>query len=281
MPFPDTFFEGAGHSARNSERSAQTSRAGVQARSLASAADKGGLTPKALPRGLRHYEGAAPRVLAGVLSMGALSLYLWWQDPWLLAGWAVLFEAFAAFLGWGSVTLAVSSADGVAATLSGAPGAATGAYTSITALMGAFGLVVLSVLMNKESVPQRYGLRAIALILGTPALGYFVLGIDPQLDVASHVSQLFRIGYWLLLVMPVLYALTGMVLPGNVFRRSAWVLLALLYTYITIPVLGALHMTVLSLLGFAWAPLLNLLLGVLLLSVHVICFYGLIAATSE
>lgn len=236
------------------------------------------LTPP--PRGLRHYENAAPRVLSGWLLMMALSAYLFWQQIWLFRGWSSTFSGLGRWFGH-DVNTALSFDGGlqVSVRLNGAvPTVSEGPWW----LLGIAAAVFLgSWLVSAQRVPARYSMRALGIVLGLPALGFFLLGHRPDLDAEAHVAQVFKVGYWFMVLLPIIYGMTAFTLPGNLGRRVLGVLLALLYFYYSVPVLALVHWQLLLWLGEAAAAPLNVLLTVLLMSVHLMAFYGLLAAVEE
>lgn len=238
------------------------------------------LALKQPPRGLGHYENSAPQVISGILLMVMLSGYMLWQDTLLFASWAEVFEGLAWLFGV-DATVALSRDFGVAVSVSVPSQLPDMLFSGIAALVVSSAALAGSFVVRAENVPARYALRAFALILGLPALGYLALGIEPDMNVEAHVANIFRLGYWFLVLIPLVYAVTGFVLPGNLARKAVWTLIALLYFYTNIPVLALLHWQVLTLAGPAWAPFLNVLFTVLLMSFHLVAFYGLVASTED
>lgn len=238
------------------------------------------LTLKAPPRGLVHFKGAGPQTLAGVLIALAISGYLLWQDLALFQAWADLFSGLAS-LGGLQAGVALSRAPDLLANVQSSYQPAAMGWSVATALGCAALLWASSLLLHKDSVPGIYGLRALALVLALPAAGYLVTGSQPDLGVNAHVAGVFKLGYWTMVLAPVIFAITGFTLPGNVAKKVGWLVLCELYFTLSVPLLALLHLEVLRLLGLAWAPLLNTGFSVLLLSVHVIAFYSLIASTQD
>lgn len=236
------------------------------------------LTPP--PRGLRHYEQAAPRVLSGWLLMAALSAYLFWQQIWLFRGWSNLFSGLGRWFGL-DVGVALSFENGLFTSVSLKGQVPTVAEGSVWLLAIALAMFAGSWMVNAQRVPARYGLRALALVLALPALGFLALGHRPDLDAEAHVAHVFKVGYWFLLLLPIIYGMTAFTLPGNLGRRTLGVLMAMLYFYYSVPVLALVHWQLLMWLGEAAAAPLNVLLTVLLMSVHMMAFYGLLAAVEE
>jgi len=235
------------------------------------------------PRGLSHYSGAAPRIVSGVLLMAALSFYLLWQQVWLFRSWANVFEGLGRWFGH-DVRVALSREgwlSELAVVVRLPEGVASASYGALWLVGVAAALFALSWALPTQRVPARYSLRAIGLVLGLPALGYWVLGHNPSINAEAQVASVFRSGFWFLVVMPWLYALTAFTLPGNLARRLMVVLLAMLYFFYLVPVLALTHWQVLQWVGAAAAAPLNVLLSVLLMSVHVMSFYGLLAAAEE
>lgn len=235
------------------------------------------------PRGLAHIEDPVPRLVAGTVLTVAMSAYIAWQQVWLFRAWSELFAGLGDWFGLEvSVTLSNSASLSGLAVVVGTGVALPGIHLS------AFGALALGVALwlasgalSPERVPHRYGLRAVALIVALPAAGFWALGIDPQLNVAAHVAQVFRMGYWFVLATPVLFAVTGFVLPGNLAKKTLWTLAALLYFFTSTPVLALLHLQVLALAGAAFAPAMNVLFLVLLMSLHLVAFYSLVASCED
>ncbi len=238
------------------------------------------LALKQPPRGLGHYENSAPQVISGSLLMVMLSSYLLWQDILIFSSWAELFEGLCQLFGVdGSVAL--SREGGVAVSVRLPSGLPSMWFSGWLAVGVSAAAALASFIINANNVPGRYALRALALILGLPALGYLGLGIEPGLNVEAHVANVFRLGFWFIVLIPLVFAATGFVLPGNLARKAVWTLVAMLYFYTNVPVLALLHWQVLTLAGPAWAPALNVLLTVLLMSFHLVAFYGLVASTED
>lgn len=238
------------------------------------------LESQAQPRGLRHYENASSRVLSGLLLMGALTLWLLWDSHSLFVGWAELFKGLSTWFGvpsqvalsWGTeVDVTVTAAVPQVAYLDGAVGVGLAAGLAAGA----------SWLVAPANVPARYMLRALALVLALPLGGLLLPAAGHTLDLEAHLAQGFALGFWFLMATPMMFAATCYVLPGNVLARTWWVLLCVLYLYLTVPVLAMLHLYVLAVFGGAWAPLMSVLLSVLVLSFEFIAFYGLAASVEE
>jgi hypothetical protein len=235
------------------------------------------LIRSAAPRALAHFKGATAPVAAGWLLCGGLLAYLFTQNIAIFQFWSMLFAALTEAAGVPSQVavshtgvLLVNVVTNTA--LPPVTQSATGAALLAAALFG------LSFVPRTENVPARYALRAASLVLGVPGVGYLLAGGAPPLDIARHLSQVFQTGYWFVLLAPVLYALTAFVLPGNVARRMGYVLVAIAYLVLTVPMLALLHLVVLTTAGIAWLPLLNIGFTVLVLSFEFIAFYGLIAS---
>lgn len=238
---------------------------------------------KPAPRGLAHIEDPLPRVVTGAVLALAMSSYIAWQQVGLFRSWSQLFEGLGAWFGLKvSVTLSNAPALDELAVVVGAQATLPSTHLSALGAM-ALGVVLwlVSSALAAERVPARYGLRALALVVGLPAAGFWALGLDPELNVQAHVAQVFRMGYWFILVTPVLFALTGFVLPGNVAKKVLWTLAALLYFFTSVPVLALLHLQVLTLAGAAFAPSLNVLFMVLVMSLHLVAFYSLVASCED
>lgn len=235
------------------------------------------LTPIAPHRGLTHIEGALPRIASGVLLMAALTCWLYSQNRHLFLGWSDLM-AWVSALSGAPATVTLSLQDTLAIVVT-APQAVMPMTQSIWVVLALAAIsAVSSFLLPPVRLPARYFLRVLAIVLALPALGYFAVAHPAPFDLENHVAQVFRLGYWFLLVMPVIFAVTGFILPGNLARRFAVVVVALLFTYVTVPILALLHLHALLLAGPAIAPALNVFFGILMLSVELIAFYGLLAS---
>lgn len=235
---------------------------------------------KVAPRGLTHFEGASPQVASGFLLMLAFTFYLLWQDILVFRTWAELYTGVAAWFGVES-TVTLSRGDQLYAVVTAPATMPSMLFSEYTAMGTAYLLFAGSYLLHTNNVPGRYGLRALALILGLPALGYFGLKIDPELDLEAHLSQVFKMGYWFMALTPVLFGVTGFVLPGNVAKKAVLAALAVLYFFFSVPLLALFHLQVLTTLGTAWAPFLNVVFTVFLMSLHLVAFYGLVASAED
>lgn len=136
-----------------------------------------------------------------------------------------------------------------------------------------------SFLLPAKSVPSRYFLRALAVVFILPALGFLGGGVREAFYLQAHLAQVFKLGYWFLVVSPAFFAVTGFLLPGNMVSKCAVVLCATGYLYLTVPLLALLHLHLILLMGPAIAPALNTFLSILVLSIAFIAFYGVLAST--
>jgi hypothetical protein len=212
--------------------------------------------------------------------MGALGLYILWQQAWLFRNWALMFEGLGRWFGL-EVALAMSAQPYLATTVQAPLALSSPAISVFLAAASAAGLWALSSLLDEQRMPARYFLRGLALVVGLPALGFWALGVAPEVDTAAHVGRVFQIGYWFLLAVPVLWAAAAFVLPGSAAKKALWALVALLYFFFSVPLLALVHLAALVTLGAAWVPALNALGLVLLLSVHLISFYSLAVASQD
>lgn len=231
-------------------------------------------------RPLTHVAPDPWRSAALWLAMLGLSAYVWSQDVWLFYSWTSLFEGLSRWLGW-SGQLAMSSAGGLVVNVTLPVEPANLLFSLGSALGSAAVLWALSYALPKVRVEAIYSVRALSLLLGLPALGYLALNAAPPFTLVEQVAGLFKMGYWAILFTPVLYALTLLVLPGNFMARVLGVVLVQVYQVLTIPVLALFHATVLTLLGMAWAPFMNILFGILMVSIHWIAFYGWMASFKD
>lgn len=230
------------------------------------------------PRGLRDFRSNLPQTLAGVAVMFGLAALLWFNESLLFSFWRETFHFVGSVFGF-NVHAVFSHIESFLVQVSLDDNGLPAMQLSCTLAL-VFGVLAYlgSYLLSKESVPGRYALRTLGVLAGAPAVGYLLLQYAPALNMQAHVAQVFKLGYWFMLQMPILYALTAFVLPGSLVRKVGWVLLAMAYAAVTTPVLALFHWQVLQLLGAAWLPLLNVLFTVLLMSMHLICFYGLLAS---
>lgn len=228
------------------------------------------------PRGLVHFDGALPKLISAVLLVAGMVAWLNHETLNLFRGWSLFFDTFSGWTGM-PASVVMSRNPELLANIGLPPGMDIG-----QGLMGALAagglMLAASFAIPPANVPARYALRAVAFFVVVPALVSLVTGISFKTDAATHVADVFRAGYWFMLVAPVVFGLAGFILPGNLARRATLVVLALAYFYLTIPLLALFHLHVLALLGFAWAPLLNIVGKIFLFSFILIAFYGLIAS---
>jgi hypothetical protein len=235
------------------------------------------LTPIAPHRGLSHIEGALPRITGGVLLMLATTCWLYSQSVLMFRGWTDVMAGLSAAFGV-PTSVAMSVQGGLAAVVH-APHAVMPMMQSVWIVLGlAAASTVASFLLPAVRLPARYFLRVLAIVLALPALGYFLVDQPAAFNLENHLAQVFRLGYWFLLTLPVILAITGFILPGNLARRFGTVLLALVFFYFTVPVLALLHLHAILLAGPALVPALNVFFGILLLSIELIAVYGLLAS---
>jgi hypothetical protein len=235
------------------------------------------LSPIAPHRGLSHITGALPRVIGGMLLMLATSCWLFSQSLLMFRGWADIMAGLSAASGV-PTTVSLSLPGGLAAVVR-APHALLAMTESIWIVLALAGAALIgSFLLPAARLPARYFLRVVAIVLALPALGYFVISQPAKFDLENHIAQVFRLGYWFVLTMPVILAVTAFILPGNLARRFGTVVIALLFFYLTVPVLALLHLHVILLAGPAIVPALNVFFGILMLSIELIAFYGLLAS---
>jgi hypothetical protein len=237
------------------------------------------LQPIAPSRGLSHISGALPRILSGFLIMFATAVWLYSQNLLMFRGWSDVMAGLSAVSGVPSTITMSMALPGGLATVVHAPYTVLPMLQSIWIVLAlAAGCLVASFVLAPVRLPARYFLRVLAVVLALPALGYFVIDHPATFDLENHIAQVFRLGYWFMLVMPVIYAVTGFILPGNMARRFGIVVLAVTFTYLTVPVLALLHLHAILLAGPAIVPTLNVFFGILILSVELIAFYGLLAS---
>ncbi len=235
------------------------------------------ITPLSPPRGLRHYANAGPSVFSGLLAMCLLSAWLFSQSLNIFQGWNSLAHGLSLLAG--SPLEVVMSLKGGLAVVVALQGDMPDWSTSIFWCLGiAAVLLGLSFGVDKGNVPAKYLLRTFAVILALPCLGLISYGNVTVFDAEAHISTVFQTGYWFLVFTPIFYAATAFVLPGNFVYRAFFVLLAVGYFYLLVPVLALFHYHLLLLVGPAASPLLSVVFNVLLFSVEFIAFYGVIAS---
>lgn len=233
--------------------------------------------PIAPPRGLAHVTGALPRVLSGMLLMVATSCWLYSQSLSIFRGWAVLVQGLSTLFGM-PVSFTMSFQGTLAAVVQAPYLVMDMQQSTLIAIALAVGCLALSFALPAARVPARYFLRVVAVVLALPACGYLLVEKPQAFDLENHMAQLFKMGYWFVLVVPLVYAVTAFILPGNLARRFPLVLLAVLFFYVSVPILALLHMHAVLLAGPAIAPALSVFFGILILSIELIAFYGLLAS---
>lgn len=231
-------------------------------------------------RGLTHYENSLPSVTAGILMSLALSAYLYWQDLTIFQAWSSLFAGLGA-LGGFDVSVVLSNKGQLLANVSAQVALQSMQVSALIAMSAGVGSWFASYVLAKDNVPGRYGLRAIALVTALPAFGYFVLGFEPEIELNGYLAELFNLGYWFMIGMPMVFALTCFTLPGNFVQKMSYLVLAELHLLIGVPLLALFHLQVLTYLGGAFVPALNTVFTVLILSIHLVAFYGLMASADE
>lgn len=234
------------------------------------------LTPVPSHRGFVHLTGETPRILSGFLMMAYLSYWLWAQSLSLFTGWSVIAQGLSTAGAPLRVTLSnvgtfLVTVKAVSPTLS---------MGQSILLMTGLGVVFggLSMGVSPLKVPLRYFLRTLAVVVVLPAVGYWISSGTAPLDVEAHLAQVFKTGYWFLVVSPLLFAITGYVLPGSVSRKIGVSLVSTFYLYLTIPILALLHYHVILLMGPASVAVLNVFFTTLILSFEFISFYGVLAS---
>lgn len=237
------------------------------------------ITPLPTPRGLRHYQDAAPSVFSGMLLMLSLSIWLWSQSLSIFDSWSSLTHGISLLVGE-PLEVTMSLKGGLAAVVDAKAVLPDWTLSSLMTVLFALALIGGSFLLSPEKLPLRYLLRTISVVLLLPIAGLVLYGNVTVLDTEAHLSTIFQTGYWFLVLLPIFYAATAFVLPGNFVFKLIYVLIALAYFFLFVPVLALFHYYSLILFGPAITPFLSVFFNVLIFSIEFIAFYGVIASQS-
>jgi hypothetical protein len=212
--------------------------------------------------------------------MLALSATLYSQSGHIFIGWTLVMDGLSTALGT-PVSVTMSTKGGLAAVIQTAATPLEISRSLIVVMMLAALSFAASFALPATSVPARYLLRTLSVVLALPLLGAAAMeSVDP-LNIESHLAQVFKLGFWFLVMMPCIFAVIAFILPGNLAKKLLIVLVAVGYFYFSVPVLALFHLHALVLLGQAVVPALNVFFTILMLSVQLIAFYGVLASQPE
>ena len=142
-------------------------------------------------------------------------------------------------------------------------------------ILGATLFVALSsIFLSERFLPFKYYLRIIVLIQLT---NLFVLWVFPSylpISVSSHIGQLFIMLVVVMVVTPVIYALTYYVFDFALRKKLFLTLITLIYFLIFIPFFVVFHIYVLVELSVLLLPIMYFIFGIIIPVVILIAFYG-------
>ena len=78
------------------------------------------------------------------------------------------------------------------------------------------------------------------------------------LQLGNYLQTLFSFSFEIIPFIAAILCITGLIIPGSLWRQSAWLVLAVAYLVFLPPILISLFLVVISLLGVGFVPLLTL-----------------------
>jgi hypothetical protein len=209
--------------------------------------------------------------------MAAMSIWLWTQRLDLFEGWADLTSALGTLFNL-PISLVMSENGPLLATVHAGGDIPSLQYSAVAIVAISVAAIVGSYLIPVSKVPARYFLRTVGAVLLLPLLGYGLLGGELKMGLDAHLASVFKTGYWFMVLMPLFFGITGFVLPGNLVYKTLVTLAALFYFYCLVPVVGLFHYQMILSFGYLITPFLSVFFGVLLFSLEMVAFYGVLAS---
>lgn len=125
-----------------------------------------------------------------------------------------------------------------------------------------------------EAKPVAFFIRLAALVHGASVLFFMFWPASFTHSVDDHVSSGLGQAWYLMLLTPWIHLATYYLFPFAFWKRGLLTLLTLVFLFVLVPLLYALHVALIQQFGLILMPLLHLLFGVMLMTIGFVALYG-------